>query len=651
VRAFLSGITTRNRFEKTLSNNVLFFITLSGKLVYKTSTMRYPASFIERVKNHFKLSEVIGRRVDLRRHGREFQACCPFHSEKTPSFTVNDEKGFYHCFGCGAHGDAIVFLMEHERLHYKEAIDSLAKQAGIPLPTPDVAEAHHYDREERLLRLMDDAVRWFAAQLQSSVGHAARNYLRDRDIGQRTIESFDIGYAPQTREGLKLAMQQLGHSETQMLDVGLLIKIDNKSSYDRFRGRVMFPIRRNDGRVIAFGGRLLEKNEHAPKYLNSPETILFKKHEVLFNLYQVRKLVHTAPTIVVVEGYTDVISLHTHGITYAVAPLGTAFTEAHLQQLWRYHSNPILCFDGDKAGQKAMIRAAELALPLVKAGQLLRFCGLPNGEDPDSFVRGSGLASMEGVLQRSLSLSELLWNIHIGNREFKTPEDLATAEHLLMQAVMKIHDAGLKHRIVTSFRNRLWHMGKQQNAKAQDITQIPPISARAQDNVIKHLHGQDTSLLEQVFALVARFPAMLSDAEVEHAFYEWDWSGTCYHDCLAEVLAQAEQLSNCRYVFSEYLTREFPSIDIRLQKLYTQGIIPTQLYGKEEAEGMSEARAVFKRLKQKHEQRIMRLDLQKLVQTQRVNADETGATQLLELIKIQQKANALTAEVSDDSYV
>jgi DNA primase len=623
--------------------------------------MRYPASFVERVKTHFKLSEVIGKRISVRRQGREFMALCPFHSENTPSFTINDDKGFYHCFGCGAHGDAVVFLMEHDRLHYKEALESLAREAGIPIPQPDPVATAHYDREERLLKLMEDAKRWFVAQLQSSVGHAARNYLRDRDIGQRTIDAFDIGYAPQSRESLKMAMQQLGYNESQMLDAGLLIKVEGRTTYDRFRGRVMFPIRRADGKVVAFGGRLLEKSDTSPKYLNSPETPLFKKHDVLFNMNEVRKIAFDAPYILVVEGYTDVISLHAGGIPYAVAPLGTAFGEAHLQQLWRYHTNPIVCFDGDRAGQKAMLRAAEIALPHIRSNQLIRFCGLPNGEDPDSFIRNSGGASMEQMILRALSLSELLWNVHIGNREFHNPEQLASAEHALMQSVGRIQDATLKHRITASYRNRLWHLAKQHTGKpaapstskqknTHTTTMQAPISALAQSNVLKYAHQQDVPLLEQVFALIARFPALLNDAEVEHALYEWDWSGTSYYHALSDIIAHAERLSDCRYVFQEYLTREFPAIDLRLQKLYTQGIIPTQIYGLEEEEGLPDARLLFRRLKQKHEQRAMRMDLQQRVRAQRDHSDDAETEQLLELIKIQQKAHALAMSVLDDPY-
>lgn len=609
--------------------------------------MRYPPSFIERVKTHFRLSEVVGKRIELRRHGREFQACCPFHNEKTPSFTLNDEKNFYHCFGCGAHGDAIKFVMEYDRLHYKEAIEALANEGGIPIPAPDRVTQQHYDREAKLLGLMQAANEWFTKQLFSSVGHAARRYLQDRGIDEKTIQGFGIGYAPQNREGLKLAMLSNGYTENQMVDCGLLTKVDGKPTYDRFRGRVMFPIQRIDGKVIAFGGRLLEKSEYAPKYLNSPETALFKKHDVLFNMHNVKKVAHESPAIVVVEGYTDVISLHANGIPYAVAPLGTAFGESHLKQLWRYHHAPVMCFDGDKAGQKAMLRAADIAMPHIKPEQLLRFCGLPNGEDPDSYIRASGSEAFEKVLARALSISELLWNLYIGNRAFTTPEQLATAEHKLMSSLESISDETLKRRIESSFKNRLWHIGKgKKPAQQQDNT--PDASSSL--NLSRKANSTNALQLEQIFALVMRYPALLNETDVEHAFYEWDWTKTHYKDCVADIVNRIDELSSCRYVMAEFLSREFPAADAHLQKHYTQGVIPTVLYGKEEREGIGEAKRIFKRLQHKIEQSFVTHELQALVQKSKTDESGQQDKRLLELIKMQQKAHSMTSSVSDDTY-
>lgn len=614
--------------------------------------MRYAPSFITQVKNHFRLSDVIGRRIDIRRHGREFQACCPFHNEKTPSFTINDEKNFYHCFGCSAHGDAIKFLMEFDRLSYREAIEALAAEAGLALPKPDPAQEVRYNRENALLQCLQAAADYFSRQLQSSLGHAARSYLHSRDISESIIEEFSIGYAPQQREGLKFALREKGFSESQMLDCGLLTKVDGKATYDRFRGRVMFPIRRIDGQIIAFGGRLLEKSEFAPKYLNSPDTMLFHKQQVLFNMDKVRNIAHEAPSIVVVEGYTDVISLYACGVPYAVAPLGTAFGETHLQQLWRYNAAPIMCFDGDKAGQKAMLRAVEIALPHARSDQLLRFCGLPRGEDPDSFVRSSGAQAFEALLDRALSISELLWNITIGNRNFATPEELAAAEGKLFKILSGIKDDMLRRRIESSYKNRLWHISKQSRHGTKSATVTP----ESVSLLMKKARNPVVMQLEQIFALVVRYPALLNLADVEYGLSEWDWSQTYCSVCISDIIIAAEQLSECRYVMAEFLSREFPVIDTHLQKHYTQGVIPANLYGMEEAEGLGQAQSLFGRLKRKIEQQAMAHELQLMTRpVPQENPDSDAQTQsnerLLELIKLQQKAHsALTPEHADDSY-
>jgi DNA primase len=608
----------------------------------------YPSSFITRVKTHFRLSEVIGKRISIRKNGREFQACCPFHNEKTPSFTINDEKNFYHCFGCGQHGDALSFVMEYERLNYREAIETLAREAGLALPVPDAASQQRYDKEDRVLSLLDAACEWFRGQLHSSVGHAARRYLSERGIQDTIIAEFDIGYAPQSREGLKLAMLEKGYSEQQLLDAGLLIKVDNTPSYDRFRGRVMFPIRRLDNKVIAFGGRLLEASEHSPKYLNSPETLVFKKHEVLFNMNKVRSIAHNAPSIIVVEGYTDVIALHAHGVPYAVAPLGTAFGEAHLQQLWRFHANPILCFDGDKAGQKAMLRAADIAMPHVTADRLLRFCGLPKGEDPDSYVRSNGADVFEAMASRALSLSELLWNVYIGRKEFNTPELLAMAERKLMNALAALKDEGLKHRIEASFKNRLWHM---QRDALKHVEKRQAQMRHAGLNLSSKARNPVTLQLEQIFALVVRFPALLQEEDVEHFFCTWDWSDTMYQPCVSALIMRSHEVTHCRYVLSEFLHREFPAADIRLQEHYNKGVIPADLYGKDEVEGLESARHVFTRLKQKIEQHQLTGEMRSMVKHYATIAnDEGGDERLLELIKMQQNAYALAQQQKDDSY-
>ena len=358
--------------------------------------MRFPPEFLDRLRNHLPISEVIGKRVPIRRHGREFQALCPFHKEKSPSFTVNDEKGFFHCFGCAAHGDAIGFIMNFEGVTYPEAVERLAIEAGLPVPKM----TREAEESERKRHTLEDAValaaRWFAEQLATPAGTEARDYLRDRGLSAETIEQFGVGFAPNLREALKAALIRQGLPEAMLVEAGLLSVPDSGAPYDRFRGRLMFPIKNAQGKIVAFGGRILASAEtnRTAKYLNSPETPLFKKGELLFAYDVAARLARDAGTIIVAEGYMDVIALHQAGFTHAVAPLGTAITEAQLRLLWRAASEPTLCLDGDAAGQRAMQRAAELALPLLKPGFGLKFAVLPAGEDPDSLIRKSGSAAL-----------------------------------------------------------------------------------------------------------------------------------------------------------------------------------------------------------------------------------------------------------------
>ncbi|HEU0311587.1 MAG TPA: DNA primase, partial [Sphingomicrobium sp.] len=356
--------------------------------------MTLSPQWLDELRARTTLSAVIAPSVKLIKAGREFKACCPFHNEKTPSFTINDEKGFYHCFGCGAHGDAIRFLTDHRGLPFMDAVKELAGKAGMDVPAPDPRERERTERSQGLHDVMAAAQRWFAEQLQGIGGGEARAYLAGRGIDAAIVDRFGIGYAPDARGKLKAALKNLG--EDRLVDTGMLIRPDpgsgsgtggDKASYDRFRGRIMIPIRDPRGRVIAFGGRILGPGE--PKYLNSPDTILFDKGRTLYNLDRAGPASRQAKRLIVVEGYMDVIALDRAGIAEAVAPNGTALTEAQLERLWRLDGQPICCFDGDAAGQKAAVRAAQRALPHLGPERTLRFVALPAGQDPDDVVRSA----------------------------------------------------------------------------------------------------------------------------------------------------------------------------------------------------------------------------------------------------------------------
>ena len=411
--------------------------------------MRFSPEFIERLRSHFLISEVVGKRVPLKRHGREWSACCPFHKEKSPSFTVNDDKGFYHCFGCGAHGDAIGFVKEYENLSYVETIERLANEAGMALPQVTPQEQARFAAAKNLYDAMDAAAQWFAMQLETPAAMPIRDYLAGRGIDREAIAQFRIGFAPADRNGLRTHLLAKGFTENQMLEAGLLIPSDRGLPFSRFTERLMFPIGDRQGRIIAFGGRILPNatattGMASAKYVNSPDTPLFHKGQVLYNFSTARRAAKDANRIVVSEGYMDVIALAQAGIQHAVAPLGTALTEEHLRQLWQTVPEPILCLDGDAAGQRAMWRSAELALPLLQAGQGLRFALLPDGHDPDSLLRARGPEAVHGFLNAAIPLSEALWNHGLQQHPEASPESRARLEKMLMGGVEKIQDANVK---------------------------------------------------------------------------------------------------------------------------------------------------------------------------------------------------------------
>jgi len=402
--------------------------------------MRFTPEFLDELRALLPVSEVVGRRVKLKKAGREFKGLSPFQQEKTPSFTVNDQKQFYHDFSTGKHGNIFNFVMETEGVNFVEAVERLAAMAGMPLPavTPDAAQ--HEQRRKTLYDVMELAAKFFEGTLASRGGARARGYLADRAISPATQLQFRIGYAPNERFALKEHLGNAGIPVEDMIEAGLLYHGDEiPVPYDRFRDRVMFPIADLRGRVIAFGGRALEKDVSA-KYLNSPETPLFHKGDNLYNLGPARQAAHDGAPLVVVEGYVDVIAMVSAGFAACVAPLGTALTENQLALLWKMADEPILCFDGDKAGQKAAWRAADLALPHLKPGKSLRFALLPEGQDPDDLARSGGRGAIEEVIGAARGLSGVIWSREIEGGSFATPERRAALEARINELCNGIRD-------------------------------------------------------------------------------------------------------------------------------------------------------------------------------------------------------------------
>ncbi len=393
--------------------------------------MSIPPAFLEELRARVPLSDVVGRRIALVRAGREYKARCPFHAEKTPSFYVNDQKAFFNCFGCGAHGDAVGFLMRHDGLGFPEAVEQLAGLAGMEMPKSEPEEAQKYDRLKKLADALEAACKFFEAQLRAPAGRDALSYLTRRGLDDRTIAEFRLGYAPAASDALRAALAGQGHDAAVLEEVGLIrTPDDGRSPYGFFRNRVIFPVADKRGRIIAFGGRILEGD--GPKYVNSPEHALFHKGTILYGLARARTAIAKGERPVVVEGYMDVIAMQAAGVGGAVAPLGTALTEAQLAELWKSQDPkiqrdhpPILCFDGDEAGRRAAVRAVDRILPVLGPSRSVAVAFLPQGEDPDSLMRSGGAAAVRQVLDQALPLIDAIWQSATSGRALGTPEQRA----------------------------------------------------------------------------------------------------------------------------------------------------------------------------------------------------------------------------------
>lgn len=412
--------------------------------------MSLSPQWLDELRARTTLSALIGRSIKVTKAGREYKACCPFHNEKTPSFTINDEKGFYHCFGCGAHGDAIRWMTDQRGLSFMDAVKELADAAGMQVPAADPRAAAKAERANTLYDVMTAAQEWFVAQFQGLEGAEARAYCERRGLKLETIKAFGIGFAPDSRGKLKDALKHFG--DDKLVEAGLLISVEDKEPYDRFRGRLMIPIRDPRGRVIAFGGRILGAGE--PKYLNSPDTPLFDKGRTLYNLDKASAASRASGRVIVVEGYMDAIALAQAGFGEAVAPLGTALTEQQITMLWRMVPKPLLCFDGDAAGQKAAFRAAQRALGGLKPGHSLEFVTLPEGQDPDDLVRNAGPRAFAELLDASEPLVERLWKTELAAEPVDTPEDRAGLKQRLGVHVANIADAEIRRHYADAFRER-----------------------------------------------------------------------------------------------------------------------------------------------------------------------------------------------------
>ncbi len=480
--------------------------------------MALPAGFLEELNSRISLAQVVGRKVvwDARKSNRgkgDMWAPCPFHQEKTPSFHVDDRKGVYYCFGCHAKGNAITFVCETENVPFIEAVEILAREAGMEIPVPDPREKERANHQADLVNVMEQAVRHYRLQLKTASATAAREYLSGRGLSGAVIDHWEIGFASDSRRGLYEHLIGKSVAADLIVAAGLAaVPDDGGAPYDRFRGRIIFPIRDGRGRAIALGGRAMNPDARA-KYLNSPDTELFDKGRMLFNYGPARTAVGKDQPLIVAEGYMDVIALHEAGFTGAVAPLGTAVTSEQLALMWRVTPEPIIALDGDRAGLGAARRLADLALPSLAADRSLRFCLMPPGKDPDDMIRAGGAAAMRRELDRAQTLFAMLWERETQEREFAGPEERVALEKRLLDAIGRVTDPTLRRHYSQEVKDRLFNMRRRAAVRRRGGPNAAGSGGQALERTKRSpimTVGSDMVLESQLLATVIEYPDVLS---------------------------------------------------------------------------------------------------------------------------------------------
>jgi DNA primase len=515
--------------------------------------MSLPSGFLDELRTRVSLSSVVGRKVtwDMRKSNQgkgDMWAPCPFHQEKSASFHVDDRKGYYYCFGCHAKGDALTFIKETENLGFMEAVEVLAREAGMPMPERDARAAQVADRRSQLIGVMEEAVKWFRLQLKTSAAADARAYLAKRGLSPAAQDRWEIGFAPDQRQGLFLALTQKGFAADLIVASGVCAKPDDGGPpYDRFRGRIIFPIRDGRGRAISLGGRAMDPNARA-KYLNGPETEIFDKGRNLFNHAPAREAAGKGKPLIVAEGYMDVIALCEAGFTAAVAPLGTAVTEDQLRLMWRIHDEPIIALDGDTAGIRAALRVIDLALPLLEAGKALRFAVLPGGMDPDDLIKAQGAAAMQAVLDAAQPMVTLLWRRETDGRVFDSPERKAALDKTLRAHLKRIADPSIRTHYgedIKRLRMDLFGQGGARVPAFRPGRFVPkgtplPASASARQSLLAQGQPVEEVLREAVIlASLITHPALIH--RFETALERLDLTGEGHNTLRQILLANADE--------------------------------------------------------------------------------------------------------------
>jgi DNA primase len=513
--------------------------------------MYLPLEFFEELRDKLDIAEEIASKVKLRKQGRgEFSGLCPFHSERTPSFTVNNSKNFYHCFGCGAHGDVIKFHSQITGISYKEAAMKLADKYGISLPEQSSEQVSKRNNYQQLYRLLHNALERYESNLHHRIGMHAREYLTERGLSQEIIKQFRLGFSPKN-SGLIQDFLYMGFTKEQLLNSGIVKQnSDSREIYEFIRDRLTFPIINIYNKVVGFGSRLLNSEGYGPKYLNSPETELFKKSEILYGENIAFSEANKQNSIIIVEGYTDVLFMHQYGFSHTAASLGTAVTSAHLQRLWKNFDEIVLCMDGDHAGINAATRVIELALPLIKAGKKLSFITLKSGNDPDDVLKYYGSRGMQNYIDSRLSMSEYIWQYKysqiLGGKSKILPEDKSNLEKALFEYVGLISDNSYKYNIRQYFKDKLWDLNKKKR----------PFSGQRPKSVSKPSRPDSKVPREKSGAAFA--PAIEANSSSDALFTSWGNDNASIaifleHCLVAETLHHPELLKDSE--IEEKITR------------------------------------------------------------------------------------------------
>ena len=523
---------------------------------------RIPQDFIDDLIERADIGEVIGRRVEIKKAGKEFKACCPFHNEKTPSFTISPEKGFYHCFGCGAHGTALGFLMDYERLTFVEAIEEVAKMLGVTVPKTKENIAKSKERNS-LKDLLQNISNYYEQNLKGS--DKAIKYLKSRGIDGKTAKHYALGFSIDSWDDITHKFGVTQEDKKKLLACGLLIEKDDGGFYDRFRNRLMFPIKNNKGEIVGFGGRIIDDEE--PKYLNSPETSLFKKGELLYGLYESKKSIADKRKAIIVEGYTDVIGLYQNKIGNSLATLGTATTEIHINKIFRISDQIIFCFDGDNAGKKAAKKAMELCLPLVRKNKEARFLLLED-DDPDEFIRNKGFKAFEKLIKEAQSMDEFLINLCNQESDINSIKGKANAAENAMTLANKIRDGIYKDLLIKRIAQEYdlpeeklmkYHASNNKNTSKKSFSgsASKKVSSRAKKR---------PSLIKQAIQILLHKPELVRTINISNQFKFIDEKGIDVFRKIARLVNEKDKVKLATIIehFSD------PKLQEYLSKLATE---------------------------------------------------------------------------------